>query len=113
MCINESNFRKLYQEYLESGLSVRDFCANQNFAVSTFYNKKKQLDQKESAPEFIPLHLSNQPIVEPNKPAEVALRNDSPTGKENNFEFTFPNRTKLKVSGQVDLALFKTIVHLF
>jgi hypothetical protein len=113
MRIIESSFRKLYQEYLDSGLSVRDFCANQNFAVSTFYNKKKQLELKESAPEFIPLHVGNHPVVESNKSAEVVLQKEGSTIEGNSLEFTFPNGTKLQVRGQADLALLKTIVHLF
>jgi hypothetical protein len=113
MRINESSFKKLYREYQESGLSVRDFCANQNFAVSTFYNKKKQLESKESIPEFIPLHIGDQAIVRTDTHTEIALPNEVPINEGNCLEFTFPNGTKLQVSGQIDLALLKNIVHMF
>ncbi len=113
MRIIESSFRKLYQEYLDSGLSVRDFCTNQHFAVSTFYNRKKKLELKETKPEFVPLLIGNQPVVSTNKHSEVALRNEELLIEENNLEFTFPNGTKLQVRGNADLALLKTIVHLY
>lgn len=113
MRIIESSFRKLYQQYLDSGLSVRDFCTNQNFAVSTFYSRKKKLELKETQPKFVPLLIGNQPMVSGNKHPEVALRNDELLPEEDNLEFTFPNGTKLQVKGNVDLALLKTIVHLY
>ena len=113
MRIIESNFKKLYQEYLDSGLSVRDFCTNQNFAVSTFYNWKKKLELKKSTLGFVPLLVDNQPMVRMNTHPEVALRNDELMIEENDLEFTFPNGTKLQVKGNVDLALLKTIVHLY
>lgn len=112
MRIVESNFQKLYQEYLYSGLNVRDFCTNQNFAVSTFYNWKKKLELKESAPEFIPLLVGSGPI-NTDKHHEVALRNEDLVAEDNNLEFTFPNGTKLQVKSNVDLTLLKTIVHLY
>ena len=28
--LNESQFRSIYDDYLESGLTVRDFCSNQH-----------------------------------------------------------------------------------
>ena len=99
--------------YLDSGLSVRDFCINQNFAVSTFYSWKKKLEQKESTPAFIPLHVGNQAMVSTNKYTEVTLQNDKPKYEENELDFTFPNGTKLHIKGQVDLAFLKTIVHLY
>jgi len=113
MRIIESNFKKLYQEYLDSGLSVRDFCTNQNFAVSTFYNWKKKLALKESTLGFVPLLVDNQPMVRTNTHPEVALRNDELMTQENDLEFIFPNGTKLQVKGNVDLALLKNIVHLY
>jgi len=113
MRIIESSFRKLYQEYLDSGLSVRDFCTNQNFAVSTFYNWKKKLELAKRTPEFIPLHVGNQPMVSANKYPEVAMQDDESTCADNHLEFIFPNGTRLQIKGQVDLALLKTIVHLY
>ncbi len=109
MRIIESSFRKLYQEYLESELSVRDFSTNQNFAVSTFYNWKNKLKSNVTQPEFIPLQVGNQTIVKANKHTEVSLPNEEVTHEERKLEFTFPNGTKLQLKGSVDLALLKTI----
>ncbi len=113
MRIIESTFSKLYQEYLGSGLSVRDFCANQNFAVSTFYHWKKRLESKEPPIGFVPLVIGSQSSMNHVGNSQVVSMNESTPAEENDFEFTFPNGTKLQVKGNVDLALLKTIVHLY
>ena len=109
MQIIESSFRKLYQEYLSSGLTVRDFCANQDFAVSTFYRWQKILKDKETPNRFVPLLMNEQSITHPN----VAPESNASMEVDNSLEFTFPNGTKLQVKGHVDLVLLKTIVHLY
>ncbi len=113
MRIIESSFRKLYQEYLDSGLSVRDFCANQSFAVSTFYYWKKRLESKEIPTEFVPLMVGSQSGMSHVDNSQAASVNDITPAEDRNMEFTFPNGTKLEVKGNVDLALLKTIVHLY
>lgn len=113
MRIIESSFRRLYQEYLSSGLTVRDFCANQDFAVSTFYRWQKLLREKEAPKEFVPLLMEQQPISGAAAHMAVAPRDNCPVTEVNDLEFTFPNGTRLQVRGHVDPALLKTIVHLY
>ena len=113
MHIIESSFRKLYQEYLSSGLTVRDFCANQDFAVSTFYRWQKILREKEAPKEFVPLLIGQQPVVNTGNHRVVSTEGDKFMAEENSLEFTFPNGTKLQVKGHVAPTLLKTIVHLY
>ncbi|MCG8582503.1 MAG: transposase [Bacteroidales bacterium] len=108
MRIIESSFRELYDEYLSSGLTVRDFCANQDFAVSTFYRWQKLLKEKEQPKEFVPLVMeqtAGHPIL--------SVEQEKCEDETNELEFTFPNGTKLQLKGHVDAALLKTIVHLY
>ena len=113
MRIIESSFRELYQEYLSSGLTVRDFCANQDFAVSTFYRWQKILKDKEAPDRFVPLLIGKQPNVNTGNHPDVTPECNVFVTEKNNMEFTFPNGTKLLVKGHVDLSLLKTIVHLY
>lgn len=113
MRIIESSFRELYEEYLSSGLTVRDFCANQDFAVSTFYRWQKLLREKETPKKFVPLLMEQQPISGAAAHMAVALRDKCPVTEEHDLEFTFPNGTRLQLRGHVDPALLKTIVHLY
>jgi hypothetical protein len=101
--MKESSYRKLIEEQEQSGLSVRDFCSNQGFAPATFYNWKKRLREKEAPQGFVPLVVRDKavPVLE-NK-----QRNDN-----RSLEFTFPNGTKLKLTGELDLSVLKAIIHL-
>jgi len=113
MRVIESSFRKLYQEYLESGLSIRDFCTNHDFAVSTFYYWQKKLSDNVPHEGFIPLLIERQPMVNASSHLEVASERDEFMTQDNDLEFTFPNGTKLHLKGHIDLALLKTIVHIY
>lgn len=113
MQIIESSFRELYQEYLASGLTVRDFCANQDFAVSTFYRWQKILKEKDAPTEFVPLLIGQQPDANTDSHAAVSTENDKLISEENGLEFIFPNGTRLQVKGHVAPAFLKTIVHLY
>jgi len=112
MRIIESSFRELYEEYLESGLTVRDFCANQDFAVSTFYRWQKIIKEKHEPLGFVPLLIDKQTAVSRRYHQEDVSQFEEKVTEENNLEFTFPNGTKLQVKGHIDLTLLKTIVHL-
>lgn len=43
---NEDKFRDLYAEYLESGLTIRDFCANQQINEAKFFYWQNKLKGK-------------------------------------------------------------------
>ncbi|MCW0483713.1 IS66 family insertion sequence element accessory protein TnpA [Gaoshiqia sediminis] len=110
-----STFKKLYQEYLESGLNVKDFCANQGFVPSTFYYWKKQLGETiQPQPErFVPLVFdSNQPTTEKRTVQALETRSGV-SGNNAPIEFVFPNGTKMVIRDNVDMSLLKAIVHLF
>ncbi|MCW3789814.1 IS66 family insertion sequence element accessory protein TnpA, partial [Plebeiibacterium sediminum] len=91
----------------QSGLSVRDFCSNQGFAVSTFYKWKKTLQEEEQVQSFVPLVIKEKKYTK-----EVPIVRDEKTIDDNTFEFTFPNGTKLKLTGVLDLSVLKAIIHL-
>ena len=58
--LNEKKFRAIYDEYLSSGLTIRDYCANQQINEAKFYywqNKLKgQLPPKRG---FVPVAFGN------------------------------------------------------
>lgn len=113
MRIVESSFKKLYQEYLESGLSVRDFCTNQDFALSTFYYWQKKLKDKVPHEGFIPLLIEKLSMVNASSHLEVVSENEEFLTQKNDLEFTFPNGTKLQIKGHIEMALLKTIIHIY
>ncbi len=113
MRINESTFRKLYQEHRESGLSVRDFCSNQDMAPATFYRWKKIIEQKETANEFVPLIIGSPQFNEDKYQNHTPAVCKDSASNDTSLEFIFLNGTKLVLKGNIDIALLKSIVHLY
>jgi hypothetical protein len=106
-------FEKLLQEQKESGLSVRNFCANQDIAVSTFYHWRKKLATKDEVPkEFVPLLLGNQDMPTRQQNIFPSVHNDD-FNDVPQLEFVFPNGTKVHLKANIAPALLKTIVHLY
>lgn len=57
-------FKKIHQEWKESGLSIRDYCANSGIKESRFYYWKKRVEVPENLPTstggFIPVNLNGK-----------------------------------------------------
>jgi transposase-like protein len=110
-----STFKRLFQEYQESGLNIKDFCANQSLAPSTFYywrNKLEETSPRQPA-SFVPLVFdSNQPATD-NRTVQPLVHSCHTTGNNAPIEFVFPNGTKMVLRDNIDMRLLKAIVHLF
>jgi len=107
-----SAFKRLFHEYQESGLNIKDFCANQDLAPSTFYYWRKKLEEtSQHRPEsFIPLAFdSNQPVTD-NRTVQSLVKS---SGNQGSIELVFPNGTKMVLRDNVDLRLLKAVIHLF
>ncbi|MDC7218009.1 MAG: hypothetical protein PQJ28_03195 [Spirochaetales bacterium] len=109
-----STFKRLYQEYQASGLNIKDFCANQGLAPSTFYYWRNKLEERsEHQPgNFVPLILDSTQPSENNQPVRP-MKNGQPLENNAGIELMFPNGTKMVLRDKIDMHLLKTIVHLF
>ncbi|MBI9065536.1 MAG: IS66 family insertion sequence element accessory protein TnpB [Marinilabiliaceae bacterium] len=106
MRMTNVTFRKLYSEHKESGLSIRDFCANQDIAVSTFYYWNKKQKKQECPPiDFVPLAIGGQQTI--------SIANENVDYHNTPLEFVFPNGTRMLLNEDIDITLLKTIVHLY
>lgn len=111
-----TTFKQLFRNYQESGLNVKDFCFNQGIAPSSFYYWRKKLvdNNKDNQPKhFVPLvfdpYVSDN-RVSTNRVDSKASNNGSSLAS---IEFVFPNGTKMILREAVDMAMVKTIIHLF
>jgi transposase-like protein len=110
-----STFKRLFQEYQDSGLNVQDFSSNQGFAPSTFYYWKKQLvESSQHQPErFVPLVFdTHQPAIG-KRTVQSPIKRVNATGNHAPIELVFPNGTKMVIRDNLDMRLLKAIVHLF
>ncbi|HKK25786.1 MAG TPA: hypothetical protein VJ941_09170 [Gracilimonas sp.] len=105
----EARFKELIEDHRKSDLSIIDFCSNHGIAPSTFHYWKKKLSKKSVRKDFIPL------LVKPsgtNLP-EGSTRSEITAGKEASFELVYPNGTILRIKHDFDLALLRTLIHLY
>jgi hypothetical protein len=110
--MTEALFQDLLKRQKESGLTVRDFCANEGIIPSTFYYWLKKWKAKENQPKmFIPLFPGPEqlPVVKKNNLSYARTSSDTPVL----LELVFPNGTVLKVRSQMDLPLLQKLVHLY
>lgn len=113
--LNESKFLELDNRQQESGLTVKDFCANEGIKESTFYYWRKKRQDKGKPKDFIPLivkpnHTPSLPGQQKNGyPAIDHTTNDNPSF----LELVYPNGTKLRLNNDIDLSHLRTLIHLY
>ena len=112
---NEKKFRLIYNEFLESGLTVRDYCVNQQMNEAKFYywqNKLKgQLPPKRG---FVPVIFENGHQAS-QFPAAVQDRTDpcshpAAPNKTISCEISYPNGILVKLNGLPDAQMFRSLL---
>ena len=117
--MNDASFRELLNRRKESGLTIRDFCSNEGIAESIYYYwLRKHKNEADQPKEFIPLLVGNHLPAQRNNQKNQLLRSNTTSREmhlqdDNQFEFVFPNGTRLMIRGQIDPAILQTIVHLY
>lgn len=115
--LNSRHFKSIYKEYLESGLTVRLYCANHQISESKFYywqNKlRKELPQSNG---FVPLiidndngNISSQVRIPANGHCKT-FPNVPETDRLLSCEISYPNGVSLKLSGIPDAGLLQSLL---
>ena len=110
-------FLSIYEGYLESGLTVRGYCANQQMKESMFFywqNKLKgQLPPKRG---FVPVVFDNEKAIRSSQvPAPVQNRSNSfpdPVAANNTIscEISYPNGVCVKLNGLTDPEMLRSLL---
>ena len=110
-----STFTRLFEAYQESGLNVKDFCANQGFAPSSFYYWKKKLGatSQYQPDSFVPLVFDSDQPGTSRRTVPSPITSAGAPGNHAPIEFVFPNGTKMVLRDKADMRLIEAIVHLF
>ncbi|MFA6335954.1 MAG: IS66 family insertion sequence element accessory protein TnpB [Bacteroidales bacterium] len=112
--LNENKFREIYDDYLESGLTIRDYCSNQRMGEAKFYywqhRLKGLLPPKRG---FVPVVFEKDRFVQPvNNP--VSLHDQqvatNPVPKPISCEISYPNGVSLKLNGSADLEMIRSLL---
>lgn len=111
--MDEKKFIELYQQQKESGLTVKEFCANQIIAPSSFYYWRKKIEAHKRLPDFVPLSISSAPTLPKGNFTEKSVLLPAPSSNNNApIEIEFPNKTILRINSELDLPTLKALIHL-
>ena len=110
-------FLSIYEGFLESGLTIRDYCANQHMKESQFFywqNKLKgQLPPKRG---FVPVVFDNGKVTRTSRvPAPIQNQSKAfsdPTAANNTIscEISYPNGVCVKLNGLTDPEMLRSLL---
>ena len=104
----------IYDDYLESGLSIRSYCLNQRMNEAKFFYWQRRLkNQIEPARGFVPLVIDNGLNNHRRlNPTNRAAQPDAGPDKASFCEITYPNGVTLKLRGDADLETLRSLLFL-
>lgn len=115
--LNEKKFRAIYDDFLASGLTTRDYCANQQMNEAKFYywqNKLKgQLPPKRG---FVPVILGNgskgglSQVPAPVQHQKEAFSNPAAGDKSISCEISYPNGVRINLGGLSDPQMLRSLL---
>jgi hypothetical protein len=110
--VTENTFKAIYDDFLESGLSVRSYCTNQGMNEAKFYYWQRKLKhQLPGQKGFVPLIFEKDrfdPL--PTKSMSRRALPEAGATKGAFFEITYPNGVMLKLGGDADLEMIRSLL---
>jgi len=110
--ITEQAFKTIYDDFLESGLSVRSYCTNQGMSEAKFYYwQKKMKSQLPGQEGFVPLVFENNHFN--SRPTQSISRRALPEAGTANgaiYEITYPNGVMIKLGSNADLEMIRSLL---
>jgi hypothetical protein len=117
--LNSKKFHKIYRDYLESGLTVKDFCSNQGLLPGKFfYWQNKLKDELPPKKGFVPIILrkekahNNFPLLNQNQFHRSSDTTFRPANESQICEISYPNGVSIKLGGCADLELIRSLISL-
>lgn len=114
---NEKKFKVIYDEFLASGLTVRDYCANQYMNEARFYYWKNKLKgQLPPKSGFVPVVIENDGQARSSRvPAPVLPQSATFSAPESivqtiSCEISYPNGVLVKLNGLPDLQMLGSLL---
>lgn len=116
--MHENDFKEIYSRFLSSGLSVKDFCYNEDLLESRFYYWQKKLKSvlPSKQPGFIPLVITNSAssgsLPCDNEPLQTLPGFSPERVKPLTCDISFPNGISLRIKGDVDCEFIRQLLML-
>ena len=109
-------YLELIRMQAESGLNVKDFCANYGLIRSSFYYWSKKLNGQAKRSKFIPLvvkpEISQRSSTKNNPLKKVSFESEEPIFAESVLEIVYPNGVLIRLKGSVIPEQVRGLIHL-
>ena len=109
-----NDFRPIYQQFLESGKTVRQFCAEADIHEGRFYHWQNKLRQEAAngqSGEFMPVSINNRGgkvvLIGGNGRQLNHTRIQQPT-----CEICFPNGVTVRINGNIPVEMLSGLIML-
>ena len=110
--LDAQKFLSIYRDYLDSGLTIRDYCTNQQMNEARFYYWQNKLkDQLPPKRGFVPLVFNPQ---SPTSVSTVSGDKQQHSGSREGLccEISYPNGISVKLSGMTDADILRSLLQL-
>ncbi len=114
---NEKKFRAIYDEFLGSGLTIRDFCANRQMNEAKFYYWQNKLkDQLPPKRGFVPVFFENSGqaqssrVAVPVQQQPTTFSSPEATAQTIFCEISYPNGVHVKLNGLTDPQILRSLL---
>ena len=110
--LTEKTFKTIYDDFLESGLSVRSYCSNQRMNEAKFYYWQRRLkNQLPTRRGFVPLVFEKDRFIQrPPLPLSKLGQPEVDPEKGDFCEITYPNGVKLKLHSDTGLEKLRSLL---
>jgi len=108
--LNAKKFRAIYDDYLATGLTIRDYCNNQGMNEAKFYywqNKLKGILPPKKG--FVPLVFENTQSLDGRNNTVRKLHSTS-EGSSNPCEISYPNGVCLKLDSFPEVDVLRSLL---
>ncbi len=114
---NEKKFRAIYDEFLGTGLTIRDFCANRQMNEAKFYYGQNKLkDHLPPKRGFVPVVFENSGQAQSSRvavpvqqqPANYSI--SEATTQTISCEISYPNGVHVKLNGLPDAQILRSLL---
>lgn len=110
--LTKQAFKVIYDDYLESGLSIRSYCSNQRMNEAKFYYWQRRM-KSELSPRrgFVPLVIDHDRFNQRALHANTRACQPEACPEQGSFlEITYPNGVMLKLHGDADLEMIRSLL---
>ena len=118
--MNKEQFLVLYNRFESSGLAIKDFCANEGYHKSSFYNWKKKFLSASTTPELARITITPPAKTKREyhrRTSTGVIKSDSSShfgaGQKMIVEIKHPSGLEIRLRGEIDPAVLGSILNQF